>query len=123
MADLLLTQGKEPDGALALTEERITAQADPRLQPGRLAMKARALAALGRLPEMDEAIAAALRDLDANVKAVAASAHLEIGKALLTAQRIPEAIEHFRTANRTHPDGHVGALVRRELEKLGAPSA
>jgi hypothetical protein len=38
-------------------------------------------------------------------------------------ERVPEAIERFRTACQTDPHGLSGALARQELEKLGALDA
>lgn len=123
ISDLLLEGRTEPERALALIEASLTVKTSRLRLAGRAAVRARALAALGRQREMDEAIAAALRDLDPNENAMTAGIHLDIGKALVAAQRIPGAIEHFRTACRTHPEGQLGSAARQELEKLGAPGA
>jgi tetratricopeptide (TPR) repeat protein len=123
MAELLLRQGKEPEKALALVEQAMKVDASPAAQSENAATKAWALAVLGRQPEMDEAIAAALRTLDAAPKVVAASVHGQIGRALVAAQRVPEAIRHFQMACQADPDGQHGAEARQELSKLTAEGA
>jgi tetratricopeptide (TPR) repeat protein len=120
IADMLLEQGKEPEKALALIEEAIKIKKSRLALPERMGSKAWALALMGRQREMDEAVATALGATDQSLKAVAASVHRRIGKALVAAQRVAEAIEHFRTAVRSDPQGQIGTLSRLELERLGA---
>jgi len=118
LAATLLERGAEAEKALALIDGALTAKARPVLLPGRMAVRAWALAVLGRQLEMDEAIAGALRDLDPLPKVVAAGIHLRIGRALGVAERAHEAMEHFRAAIQVHPGGECDSLARRELERL-----
>jgi hypothetical protein len=121
IADVLLQQGKEPERALALVEEAMRINQDRLDLPERLGDKAWALALMGRQVEMDQAMAAALRETNSSLKPLAAGAHWRIGMALLTAGRVAEAIEHFRTASETDPHGQNGMLSRLALERHQAP--
>jgi hypothetical protein len=120
LAELLLRQGKEPEKALALIEAAMKIKKNRLTRPERLGSRAWALAAMGRLREMDEAMAAALSETDPELKALAASVHWRIGKALVACRRVAEAIEHFRMACRADPLGQSGAFSRMELERYGA---
>jgi tetratricopeptide (TPR) repeat protein len=121
VAELFVAQGKEPEKVVALIEEVMKIRGSPAAQSEPAATKAWALALLDRQSEMEAAIAFALREIPQSFKAAQASVHWRVGKALLVAQRTPEAIDHFRMACQADPQGHHGALARRELEKLSTP--
>jgi tetratricopeptide (TPR) repeat protein len=117
IAALLLKQGKEPERALALLEEVMKAKPSRLALPERMANKAWAYALMGRQQEMEEAMATAMRAIDPKLKVVVASVVWRIGKALVAVGRVPEAVEHFRTACQMDPRGHCGALARVELDR------
>jgi len=120
IADLLLLQAKEPEKALGLIDQAMRIRLPKLVFADRMGSKAWALALIGRLQEMGESIAAAVRGINPAQKAVAASVHWKVGKALAAVERIPEAIEHFRAAIQADPQGHCGQISQRELEHYGA---
>jgi hypothetical protein len=120
IADLLLLQAKEPEKALGLIEQAMRIRLPQLVFADRMGSKAWALALIGRLQEMAESISTAVRGINPAQKAVAASVHWKVGKALAAVERIPEAIEHFRAAIQADPQGHSGQISRRELEHYGA---
>ena len=74
---------------------------------------------MGRVQEMEESAATALRGINPGEHQVVASVHWGIGKALIAVSRVPQAIEHFRAACKADPDGHHGQIARMELRSYG----
>ena len=120
IADLLLVQAKEPEKALGLIDQAMRIRLPKLVFADRMGSKAWALALIGRLQEMGESISTAVHGINPAQKAVAASVHWKVGKALAAVERIPEAIEHFRAAIQADPHGHCGQISRCELEHYGA---
>ncbi len=120
IADLLLQQAKEPEKALALIDEAMRIHPTQPPLPERMGNKAWALALLGRQQEMNDSITAAVSAVDPAKKVVAASVHWRVGKALAAVKQVGQAVEHFRKAWQTDPDGHHGKIARLELQQFGS---
>jgi hypothetical protein len=119
MAEVLFLQGKEPGRIIGLIDSVLRRQ-KPSASAEELAMKAWALTALGHLPEAENAIREALGKADRTFCAGFASLHWRVGRARMAAQRLGEALEHFRIGAQADPHGQYGGLSRLELQQHGA---
>jgi len=120
IAELLLAQGSEPQRALDLVDEAMRAtqgQIAQRLEGGRRATRAWALALLGRRQEAEQSIEQALRAPVGKLRATLAMRHWAVGMALVAMERTGKAIEHFRAARDADPSGKYGDLALRQLKQ------
>jgi tetratricopeptide (TPR) repeat protein len=109
LAGLLLDQEGEPQTALEVIEHTEA------LTKPRWAIKARALARLGRRQEAEAAIEQALREADPRLRPWFAAVHYEVGRALIDLNEVARAREHLQAARDSDPHGNVGALAARKL--------
>jgi tetratricopeptide (TPR) repeat protein len=121
IADMLLQQAKEPGKALSLLEESMRIYSAGWYKAERMGNKAWALALMGKRDEMADPVATALQGAEGlQHVGAAASIRWRVGKALATAERVPEAIEQFRAALHIDPRGQHGLLAQTELANYGA---
>ena len=120
IAELLLAQGSEPQKALDLVDEAMRISKAPvaqRLEGIRRAIRAWALALLGRRQEAEESIEQALRAPGGTLRATLAMRHWAVGMALVALERTGKAIEHFRAARDADPKGKYGGLAMQQLKQ------
>ena len=120
IAEGLLAQEIEPQKALDLIDQAMRvskSQIARRLEGRRWALKAWALALLGRRQEAEDAITRALQANDPKFRPLVASRHWTIGKALMAMERTGKAIEHFRAARDADPKGRYGSLALEQLKQ------
>jgi tetratricopeptide (TPR) repeat protein len=125
LAELLLKQGSEPGTALELVDEAMRIAKGPiaaKVEPSRWAVRAWALALLGRRQEAEQAIERALVVRRSTLRALFASTHLKVGMALLAMDQPEKAIEHFRAAYEADPKGKYGARALQQIQRHGAGS-
>ena len=121
IAELLLAQGSEPQEALDLIDEamRVTkGQIGRRLEGGRRAIRAWALALLGRRHEAEQAIEQALSAPGGKLRATQAMRHWAAGMALIAMERTGKAIDQFRAARDADPNGKYGGMAAQQLKQL-----
>lgn len=117
LAESRVVRGVDVDKALAFTGQAIEHAkgcADGRVPGAYYALRARALALLGRATEVDEALAEAERVPEPNPRA-SASLHWRAGMARVTLQQTEEARRHFRLACDLDPRGKYGSRSRQYL--------
>ena len=117
LAELRLVRGVEIDEALAYTGEAIEhakLRPDGRIPGSYWALRAWALALLGRAGEVGPALAEAIRVPEPNAR-TRASLHWRAGMALLALQQTEEARGHFQMGHDLDPRGKYG---RRCVEHL-----
>ena len=110
-----LEQNLDPQAALVLIEQALSAQAGP-ARPFRLASKAWALARLSFPVEARTAIDDAFRSADPLYLPGLASLHLYAGRACVAMSEIEGARQHFQQAARLDATGHSGATASRLLQ-------
>jgi tetratricopeptide (TPR) repeat protein len=126
-AEWRLAQGIEPEAALELVEQALNALKSASLKPAqteallasRLAVKARALAALGRKPEALAAIDEAFRHVEWKCAPALASIHWEAGMTFAALAQAEDANTQFRNAVELDPNGKYG---KRSVGALAEPS-
>lgn len=119
IAESLLLQRTEPQKALDLIDVAMglaEGQIRERLEGGRWAQKAWALALLGRRHEALEAIARSLQARDLSMRAASAARHWMVGMALLAMESTGDAVEHFRKARDLDSQGKYGNLAVQQLK-------
>ncbi len=125
MAELLLRQGKNPDKALEYIEKIIDftglswpqRKSNGRPQDDHWALKAWALARLGRSSEVAPAIEEALKATDKRCLPDLAATHYRAGMAMQSLGNMSEAKEHFERAVELDPQGRRGTLAKAAMRE------
>jgi tetratricopeptide (TPR) repeat protein len=125
MAEMLLRRGEKPEQALEYIERIIDfsdiswrqRKANGKAQDDYWALKAWALARVGRTSEVAEAIENALRDTNKNAAPDMATTHYRAGMAMQALGNDSAANEHFKLALQFDPHGRRGTLAQAALRE------
>ena len=125
MAEMLLRQGKDPQKALQYVESiidfaglsRLQIKNNGRPQDDYWALKAWALASIGRSSEVAAAIENALKATSPKCLPDLATTHYRAGMAMQALGNVSEAKEHFRRAVEFDPNGRRGTLASAALKE------
>ena len=131
MAELVLREGRDPGRALAYVENiagprgpsRNRWSMNGRSADDYWALKAWALAELGRGAEVDAAVAEALRKTNLRSGPDAAATYRRLGLAMQALDRQKEAEEYLQKAVEADPNGRWSAPARAALSQAGVWSA
>lgn len=127
MAEMLLRQGKDPQKALEYVESiidfaglsQLQIKNNGRPQDDYWALKAWALASIGRSSEVAAAIESALKATSPKCMPDLATTHYRAGMAMQALGNVSEAKEHFRRAVEFDPNGRRGTLANAALKETG----
>ena len=125
MAEMLLRQGKDPQKAMQYVESiidfaglsRLQIKNNGRPQDDYWALKAWALASIGRSSEVAAAIENALKATSPKCLPDLATTHYRAGMAMQALGNVSEAKEHFRRAVEFDPNGRRGTLANTALRE------
>jgi tetratricopeptide (TPR) repeat protein len=125
MAEMLLRQGKDPQKALQYVESiidfaglsRLQVKNNGRPQDDYWALKAWALASIGRSSEVAAAIEKALEATNPKSPPDLAATHYRAGMAMQALGNVLEAKDHFRRAVEFDPQGRRGKLASAALRE------